>query len=334
MRPILRVLASLLVAGVLLAFLAFFGDVRWSDLAKAWGELSLRAYGAALAFHVLLYVLRALRFFVLIPPAQRPPFGRLLVVSCAHTMAATILPAKIGEATYIVYLRDVCGVSAVAGTASLVVSRLLDLATLALGMSIACIAIHVAGAYPQLEWLPSLGGLLAAVSLALFAASARGDWLVVTASRVLHGVGLDRLERGRKILARTQQVAGALREAGGDRRLYVAALVSLPIWMCVFLFCAILARGLGLPDSVTLSEATFASSLAILTSLIPISAFASFGTLEAGWVLGFGVLGIDPTLAGATALGLHFVQLLNVVALGVLGHLGMGLATRSNRRHG
>ncbi len=332
MRPFLRVLVSLLVAGILLAFLAFFGEVRGDDVARAWRTLSLRTYCTALAFHVLLYLLRALRFYILIPPEQRPPLGRLTVVSSAHTMAATILPAKIGEATFIVYLRDVCGVSAVVGTASLVVSRLLDMATLTLGMSIACLALGAAGTYPQVGWFSSAGWLLGACSLGLFAVSARGDWLALTASAFLHRVGLDRLERGRRILARTEQVADALRRAGGERRLYAAALVSLPIWLCVFLFCAVLARGLGLPESVTLAEATFASSLAIVTSLIPISAFASFGTLEAGWVLGFGVLGIDPTLAAATALGMHLVQLINVIGLGLLGHLGMGLATRTHRR--
>ncbi len=331
MKPALRVLISLCVAGILVAFLAFFGDVRWSDVADAWRKLSLRAYATALAFHVLLYLLRSVRFYILVPPEQRPAFGRLAVVSAAHSMASTILPAKIGEATFIVYLRDVCGVSAAAGTASLVVSRLLDMATLTLGLAVACLAIDAAGAYPNLGWLASLGWLLAVCSLGLFAVSARGDWLVETASSVLHRLGLDRLERGRRILARTREVADALRRAGGERRLHAAALVSLPIWLCVFLFCAVLARGLGLPDSVTLAEATFASSLAIVTSLIPISAFASFGTLEAGWVLGFGVLGIDPTLAAATAFGMHLVQLCNVVGLGVLGHLGMGLA-RAHRR--
>lgn len=332
LRPILRVLLSLLVAGILIVFLAIWGQVSGADVATAWHALSLRAYLVALAFHVLLYVLRAVRFWILIPPRQRPPLVSLLMVSSAHTMAATILPAKIGEATFIVYLRNTCGVSAAAGTASLVVSRLLDLATLTLGLSIATLVLGTAGAYPQLGWLTSVGWLLAGGSLFLFALSARGDWLVEIASSLLHRVGLDRLERGRRILARTERVAHALRQAGGERRLVAATLVSLPIWLCVFLFCATLARGLGLPESVTLAEATFGSSLAILTSLIPLSAFASFGTLEAGWVLGFGALGIDPTLATATALGMHIVQLINVVGLGLLGHVGMGFAARAHGR--
>ena len=57
---------------------------------------------------------------------------------------------------------------------------------------------------------------------------------------------------------------------------------------------------------------------------LPISAFASFGTFEAGCVLGFGLLGVPKDVAVATGLGLHVVQLFNVIALGFLGHFAMG----------
>jgi hypothetical protein len=65
-----------------------------------------------------------------------------------------------------------------------------------------------------------------------------------------------------------------------------------------------------------------------LMSLVPLSAFASFGTLETGWVLGFGLVGIESKLATATGLGFHVVQLIDIVLLGVIGHIGMGLATK------
>jgi hypothetical protein len=41
-------------------------------------------------------------------------------------------------------------------------------------------------------------------------------------------------------------------------------------------------------------------------------------------VLGFGILGVPKDIAVATGLGLHIVQLANVIALGLLGHVVMG----------
>ena len=69
----------------------------------------------------------------------------------------------------------------------------------------------------------------------------------------------------------------------------------------------------------------FGSSLAVFTNLLPINAFAGFGTQETGWVLGFGLLGAPREAALASGLGVHFVQLIDVCLFGILGHLALGL---------
>jgi hypothetical protein len=48
-------------------------------------------------------------------------------------------------------------------------------------------------------------------------------------------------------------------------------------------------------------------------------------------VIGFGTLGVPRDLALATGTGLHLVQLANILVLGLLGHLGMGLFSRARR---
>jgi uncharacterized membrane protein YbhN (UPF0104 family) len=127
-------------------------------------------------------------------------------------------------------------------------------------------------------------------------------------------------------MARLERMGAALQAVKG-RRLAQALLLSLLAWLCVFLFCAVLARGLGIGE-IGFGEVVFGSGLAMLTSLLPLSAFASIGTLEAGWVLGFGVFGVARELALATGAGLHVVQLVNIVLLGLVGHLLMALRAK------
>jgi uncharacterized membrane protein YbhN (UPF0104 family) len=323
-RTLRRVILSLLLAAVLLVPLFLWGGVDARDLENTWGRLSVGTYLAALGLHAAMYLLRTLRFRILLPQSERPPFGPFLAVCSAYTMAAFVLPAKIGEATFVLYANQVCGVSASSGIAALVVSRLLDLATLSGGFSIACFVLQATHAYPNIAWFAFAGTMLAGVSIACFMLSARGDLLLRLAAWLVGILGMGRSAVGKKLIGSSAHVAAALRVAGGGPRLAAATLVSIPIWASIFLFCAVLARGLGLPENVTLAGATFGASLAILTSQIPISAFASFGTLEAGWVLGFGVLGVPKDIAVATGLGLHIVQLANVIAFGLLGHLAMG----------
>jgi uncharacterized protein (TIRG00374 family) len=327
------VLLSLGVAAALLGALMLWGGVDVADVWTTWKSLSLEVYLESLSIYVLIYVLRTVRFRILLPAAHRPGFAAMFSINAAYQMAALTLPARIGEATFVVYSNRVCEVPASEGLAALVVARVLDLATLALGLSIACLALAATHAYPNLPWLVWMGAGSGLGALFLFLLSARGDLLLRLSDWITRALGIDRTQRGKRFLAMTQKTAEALRRAGGRGPLVRSALISLPTWLCVFLFCAVLARGLGLPPETTLAQATLASAFAILMSLVPLSAFASIGTLEAGWVLGFGLVGIDAKLATATALGFHIVQLIDIVLLGVVGHVGMGLASKSTDTH-
>ena len=321
-----RLALSLGIAAGLLLVLMALGGVRPGELLAGLRRLDLASYAIALGLTVAVYVLRAWRFRVLLPARLRPGIWKLLAITSSYTMASVILPAKVGEASFVVYAGRVAGIGAAEGFACLLVARLLDFASLCFCMSIACIVLWATDGYESLTWLGPLGAALLPGSILLFALSSRGDLLLRCASSASRFLGFGRTSMGRRVLAASERVGEALRSAGSGKRVIGAVLLSLPAWLCVFLYCAVLARALGLPSDTSLAKATFGSGLAILTTLLPISAFANFGTLEAGWVLGFHALGVETDLAYATGVGLHVVQIANTVLLGVLGHVGMALA--------
>jgi hypothetical protein len=243
---LLRIVLSLVFAGLLLVPLWWYGGLEAGDLTEAWKRLSASTLLPATALYVGMNLLRTVRFRCLIPSGERPRFLPLLGVTSAYSMAATVLPAKIGEATFVLYVNRVCGVSSTSGLAALVVARLLDLATLAALFSVTCFVLQASGAYPGIPWFLAVGSVLAAVSFVCFFLSARGDLLVVFAMTIVRWFGLERVYTGRVILAKSSQVAGALRFAGSEGRLVRATLVSVPIWISIFLFCAVRLRAAGL----------------------------------------------------------------------------------------
>ncbi|MBI5363698.1 MAG: flippase-like domain-containing protein [Planctomycetes bacterium] len=329
MRTALRVTASLAVAALLVALLMAWGGVDAGEIASGWKRVSAGTLLAATATYALQYVFRAERFRVLFPPAVRPRFGTTLSVTAAYGMATLILPAKLGEATFLVYLNRAAGAGTNETLAALVVARLLDFASLFLGFGIASLGLAASGAHAELAWLAPLGAALVAAAIAVLGLAVRGDVLVRIATGTARALGLARFAVGRRLVERVDSLAGALRDSARDGRAVRAAVLSLPMWACVFAFCALLGRGFGLPESVGFAAASFGASLAILTSIVPLSAFANFGTLEAGWVLGFGIFGVSREVALATGTGLHVVQLVLAIAFGVAGHVGMGLVARS-----
>lgn len=318
MRTFLRILLSVAVALSLLGALSVWGDVGWSTVLETARSLSPTALLTAVGIHLAIYLLRALRFAILLPHASRPPLGRVLAVSAAHNLAAYVLPAKTGEASLVLYLRNLCGVPTAEALASLLVSRLLDLAVLSGGVGVACLC--VTGVGEVAAWVRPLGVVLVLGGLVFLFLVTRGDLLVRAFGFLLAVTRIERTRLGAKVRDFSTQAADALQRAG--RRWAAGLALSLPLWLLVFLFYAVLARGFGL--QVPLAEAAFGSGLAVIANLLPINGFAGFGTQEAGWVVGFAALGVSREQALSTGIGAHLVQLMDVCVFGVLGHLVMG----------
>jgi hypothetical protein len=322
---ILRSIVSLALAAALLALLLAWGDVPPRDLIDAVAALPPAAYAAGLGIHATIYLVRAARFSVLLPADRRPPFLGVLAASAAHNLAAYVLPAKTGEATLVVYLRGHSGVAASAGLASLLVSRLLDLATLL--AIVGGVSLSARGAFVDeaAAVAPGLGSALLGASAVLALVCTRPDLPSRAIELLGRRAGLARTRIGRRGLELAGRVGDALRRAASPAALARAALASVAIWGLVFLFYAVLGRAAGLPAELGAGRSVFGASLAVLFNLLPINGFAGFGTQEAGWRIGYELVGIDGALALATGFAVHLVQLANVVLFGVLGHLALPL---------
>ena len=332
-RRWLRFVLSTLIATALVVALALWGGVDWADVRSVLARLSeasfVRAFALAMAIHITIYVARAQRFRLLMPRETRSGLLETFSVSSAHNLAVYVLPVKTGEATFPLYLKAACGVPLSTGLAALVVSRLLDFATLcgmlAVGTAILCFGPH---------WtLPVWSGVaivaVAASATVLFLAlSARGEHVVATVDRCIRLARLDHTSLGRRLREHGARLSDALRTAGGEGRIARALPLSIVIWLGIFAFYAVLAVGFGLPEHIGFLEASFASSFVALSNLLPVNAFAGFGTQEAGWVLGLSMIGVDAQASLPNGVGVHLVQLFDTLLFGVLGHLAMGLIRR------
>jgi len=324
----LRVLVSVGISALLLGALIFLSD---ADFAEAWTRLKalpLLVYLGALGIHMCTYCFRALRFRVLIPEEMRPGFRRVVVISAAHNMASYLLPAKTGEASWVVYLRGYCGVRASVGLASLVVARLLDGAVLCSALAMTCLYLSLSGRHSHLDFLGWVGWSLTGLMVLFVLFAWRGDWMMRLVTAAMRSVRLHRWSLGERFIHKLHEVALDLRDASGGGRLFVAALCTLPVWACIFGFYHLLSQALGLSERFTYMETVFGSSLAVMANLLPINGMAGAGTQEGGWTAGFSLLGENPDLALETSLGVHAVQLFNVVALGLLAHVVMGAMPR------
>jgi len=326
MRPpstAVRVLLSLLVAGGIVALLLSWSGTGLSELWQRLRQLDSRVLWTSTLVLAGIYLTRGLRFWILLGKGLRPPLSRLLPITGVHGFAAYFAPAKLGEAVLVLLLSRSGGVSGSHGLAVLIVARLLDLAAVAGSLGATCLVLAAAGSYPQLTWLVPLGFTLLGLTVVFGTASLQGQRLASIALWGLGLLGLRRTRLGTKVIGLVERVRGALGEV--DRAsLGASVAVSLLVWLGVYMYYAVLARGLGL-SQLDFAEAVFGSSLAVLANLLPINGFAGFGTQDAGWVAGFTALGAEPALATESALAFHLVYVVHIVLFGLLGQVALAL---------
>jgi uncharacterized protein (TIRG00374 family) len=114
----------------------------------------------------------------------------------------------------------------------------------------------------------------------------------------------------------------------GDIILHLKLLgYSLLIWLVLFLIFwkVLLLAGI----QMSFSEVVVGSSLANLTQLLPLNTVGNIGTLEAGWVLGFTMLGFDSRQVFAVGLLMHTVV---IVAAGLYAFISWVFLLPRTRR--
>ena len=313
----MKVFLSLAVALVALALLFAWGGVDAGDVLGTLAEADLRLVALAFLIQGLIYVFRAIRLRVLLLGAGGADVSLpgLTAASAAWILDSHVLPAKVGEASLVLHLSRV-GVRGEHGLIGLVVSRLLDLATLLLVLGVACSAMAAAGEHPDLPWLQSLGLFALAAATVLAVVILRGEHLV----RVGRGVAVRVLprtlgERSGRFLSRVEDALRILPR----RAVLGAALLSLPVWACVLGVYAALGVGVGL-EGLAAADLLFGARLAVLGSLVPINGFLGFGMLDMGWAWGFAAMGVPESHAVSTGLAFHALYIVGVGILGAVGH--------------
>ncbi len=273
--------------------------IGWQALLKPWRLFPLPLLLATLTLNFLGYLLRALRFYLLLGKSAGGRFADYLQINIWHTTAINWLPMRMGEAVFPWLMRRRFNHSLLSASGSLLWIRLLDLFSLLwLG------AVVMAAIRAPLWLLPlmAMGGL---IPLAWW----------------LHGQVEQRLagqEKGwRSVLRRL--LAGFPAEA---RQYYQLSGLTLAAWLVKLLAFVLVARAFSPLGVAELLPGVMASELA---SALPLQGLAGFGTYEAAMVLGMGggagLRGETLDTLLATAVNLHLFILASSLLFSLLAGL-------------
>ena len=295
-------------AAVVLALLALLVVAFRKSSADLFPHLaSANPWIVALGFllNILAFGVRAFRFNLLLPPADRIPVATAWSLSGATTFLLQVMPFRSGEIGSWASIRAALGASWARSGAVLALVKLLDTATLLLaGLAGAAWLLFTHGTHVLGVGVAALVLLGAAFLLALPLAGGR---LLVSL--------MPRLPENSRRHAIAREVAEGLsvaRRAPGSYAMATAAAAAFLALHVPALWLT--ARGLGLPiHPATLLVALFTS---IATAAVLPSPAGTFGPYESGFAAATALDGV-PLATGAVLGGL--LHLLTTLAAGAVG---------------
>ena len=295
-------------AAVVLALLALLVVAFRKSSADLFPHLaSANPWIVALGFllNILAFGVRAFRFNLLLPPADRIPVATAWSLSGATTFLLQVMPFRSGEIGSWASIRAALGASWARSGAVLALVKLVDTATLLLaGLAGAAWLLFTHGTHVLGVGVAALVLLGAAFLLALPLAGGR---LLVSL--------VPRLPENSRRHAIAREVAEGLsvaRRAPGSYAMATAAAAAFLALHVPALWLT--ARGLGLPiHPATLLVALFTS---IATAAVLPSPAGTFGPYESGFAAATALDGV-PLATGAVLGGL--LHLLTTLAAGAVG---------------
>lgn len=308
-----------------------------ATLYTALRDASRPLLGMYLILALVQTTLRALRNSVLLKAggeARVPPMGHLTLVSLTRNMFSDLLPARLGELSYVALLNRLYGVRAEVCVSSLAVSMVFDLVALLLLVA-GGVSVQLVAAAPTPALTYSAIALLAIVAIA-FAVLFRGIGFISTASRRL----ATRMKNAR-LLARPldflDRLAGALELTRASGVLSITLLLSLALRLTKYaaLYMAFQATArAAFPTLAAASPFQVLSTLLIAeaTASLPIPTFMSFGSYEAGGVLLLTTLGFSAAEGALCMLATHICSQTIDYSLGGVGLLLVTLCAPATKR--
>ncbi len=249
--------------------------------------------------------LKSVRFLLMLKENSLTSSDMFAIVSYQNFFNL-ILPARTGELTLIYYLKKIGGLTISEGLHSLILSRFMDLMTVAL--------IFIISSY--FYWgksipLPLLLFSLIMLSISLlfvFRLRAMLNFLnrSIEFSAKISGIRGSGLIR--KMFDLLVKFRNSIPEYSRKRDYIFLLLITGIIWMNTYLIFYFNIK--AMIDDFSFLRVLIGATGAVLTNTLPINSFGSFGTLEAGWTGGFMLVGMNLQDAIITGFGFHIIMLI------------------------
>ena len=297
----LRTLIFLVIAIVIIFLLVSAIDVKETVDALKKADVSLVLLSAFI--YLLSNFFKSIRFCIMLKESKIS-LPKMFAISGYQNFFNQIMPARTGELTFLYYTKTMADVRVSASLHTLLVSRMMDLVIVCVFFILSLVVYSGKNLSPALM---GAAAVLGAVSL-LFVFKL--SWFVILSKKIFDIiVKILKLQNKSFVLSLNAKIEVLLEDFNDikmKKRMPLVALSSILVWLCLYAFSytTVLAFGVEIDPLA----AVVGSTGAVLTNVLPINSFGSFGTMEAGWAGGFVFVGMSMQDAVTTGFGYHLIN--------------------------
>lgn len=300
------------VWGILLSIVVMFICVKLAkpdELVKIAKNLGWSGLVQIFSLVAITQLLRALRFFILFSLRNKIQYNLILPTTCIYQFLNHILPMRSGELTLPWLLKRYSNCSYSSSVAQLILTRLYDLISLGFLVTISLLILvnqKIIQIDLMLGWFLLLIVGLGIVGIFFkFIYSKKQE-------KIIPSILINLIRWIDKNIPQFSHFMKNLSHEFFQEKDIILHLkimtYSISIWLVLFV---IFTRFLWLSGiEISFAQVIVGSSFTNLTQLLPLNTIGNVGSLEAGWVLGFALLGFDSGQVFAVGLLMHTVVIL------------------------
>lgn len=270
--------------------------------------------------YALGFYLRAIRFRLLLPPEKS--VKHLFPIVLVHYTALNIIPARLGELSYIYLLKKVNDVSTGCSVSNLLIARVFDQITISLLFLVSWPFMDLSS-----QWMKTLSlfvsGFLILMTILLMGILAYKEKCIAWIKILVTKFGWANTTIIRRIIHEMEEVVIALRAIQVKKNAATVLGISVLIWMSIWGSNYALLQAFQV--DFTYVQVIFSSTCIILLRVLPLQVVSGLGIHETTWVFIALALGISKDIAITAAFGSHILSIIYLLIFGTYGVLRLGM---------
>jgi len=274
--------------------------------------LTISPFWVAVGFvmYSLGYLFRAIRFRMLL--GDKITLKDAYPIVCLHYMANNILPARLGELSYIYLVKKLHQIPTAEGIASLTIARVFDLIALSSLLFFSAVFVENVPALIAQSFVVA-GALMLVPVIFVFFVVHGGRRFVGLVEKILIALNLRRFRKSEFILEKSLEIIDCFHVVKSRKVILYTLVNSFAVWLFIYLMNFSLLRGIGM--NLALPIVILGSTFSVLTNIAPVPSVASIGIYEGVWALAFISLGIPKEAAIFSGFVAHIMMLVYVAIL-------------------